>query len=94
LPRTNDGGPAKQIDEIRQPVASRFRIYGQTPGSAVFIDTNILIYSSFPGTPFYESARARLSQLESDGNLWQKSETTAPSRSRLGKTLILESRDR
>lgn len=38
-----------------------------TPGSAVFIDTNILIYSSFPGTPFYDAARARLSGLESDG---------------------------
>jgi predicted nucleic acid-binding protein len=40
-----------------------------TPGSAVFIDTNILIYSSFPGTPFYHAARARLSELESDAML-------------------------
>ncbi len=36
-----------------------------TPGSAVFLDTNILVYSSFPGGPFYDAARARLSELES-----------------------------
>lgn len=41
-----------------------------TPGSAVFIDTNILIYSSFPGSPFYDAARARLSGLESNGVLF------------------------
>ncbi len=41
-----------------------------TPGSAVFLDTNILVYASFPGTPFYDAARARLSQLESDGVLF------------------------
>jgi predicted nucleic acid-binding protein len=41
-----------------------------TPGSTVFIDTNILIYSSFPGTPFYDAARVRLSGLESDGMLF------------------------
>jgi predicted nucleic acid-binding protein len=41
-----------------------------TPGSTVFIDTNILIYSSFPGAPFYDAARARLSGLESDGILF------------------------
>ena len=38
-----------------------------TPGSAVFLDTNILVYASFPGTPFYDAARARLKELESDG---------------------------
>ena len=38
-----------------------------TPGSAVFLDTNILVYSSFPGAPFYDAARARLSGLESNG---------------------------
>jgi predicted nucleic acid-binding protein len=37
-----------------------------TPGSAVFLDTNILVYSSFPGAPFYDAARARLSELESN----------------------------
>jgi len=37
------------------------------PGSPVFLDTNILIYASFPGAPFYDAARARLSELESDG---------------------------
>jgi predicted nucleic acid-binding protein len=41
-----------------------------TPGSAVFLDTNILVYASFPGTPFYDAARARLSELESDGALF------------------------
>jgi len=41
-----------------------------TSGSTVFIDTNILIYSSFPGAPFYDAARARLSGLESDGILF------------------------
>lgn len=41
-----------------------------TPGSIVFVDTNILIYSSFPGTPFYGAARARLSGLESNGMLF------------------------
>lgn len=38
-----------------------------TPGSAVFLDTNILVYASFPGTPFYDAARARLSEFESHG---------------------------
>jgi predicted nucleic acid-binding protein len=38
-----------------------------TPGSPVFLDTNILVYSSFPGAPFYDAARARLSELESNG---------------------------
>lgn len=41
-----------------------------TPGSAVFLDTNILIYASFPGTPFHGAARSRLSELESDGVLF------------------------
>jgi len=35
-----------------------------TPGSAVFPDTNILIYSSFPGAPFHDTARERLGELE------------------------------
>jgi predicted nucleic acid-binding protein len=38
-----------------------------TAGSAVFIDTNILVYASFPGSPFHHAARSRLSQIESDG---------------------------
>jgi predicted nucleic acid-binding protein len=29
-----------------------------TPGSAVFLDTNILVYASFRGMPFYDAARA------------------------------------
>lgn len=41
-----------------------------TPDSTVFIDTNILIYLSFPGTPLYDAARARLSGLESEGTLF------------------------
>ena len=36
-----------------------------TPGSAVFIDTNILVYASFPGALSYNAARARLSEPES-----------------------------
>jgi len=39
-----------------------------TLGSAVFLDTNILVYASFPGTPFYEAARTRLNQLEDNGD--------------------------
>ena len=38
-----------------------------TTGSAVFLDTNILVYASFPGTPFHDAARLRLSELERDG---------------------------
>ena len=38
-----------------------------TPGSAVFLDTNVLVYASFPGTLFYDAARARLGELERDG---------------------------
>ena len=41
-----------------------------TPGSAVFVDTNILVYASFPGTQFYDGAGARLTELESDGVLF------------------------
>ena len=41
-----------------------------TPGSAVFLDTNILVFSSFPGAPFYDAARARLSELEGNGALF------------------------
>jgi len=41
-----------------------------TRGSAVFFDTNILVYASFPGAPFHDAARARLSELESYGVLF------------------------
>lgn len=42
-----------------------------TAGSAVFVDTNILVYSSFPGTPFHAAARTRLNELETNGAiLW------------------------
>jgi predicted nucleic acid-binding protein len=42
-----------------------------TAGSAVFLDTNILVYASFPGTSFHIAARARLSELETSGAiLW------------------------
>lgn len=42
-----------------------------TAGSAVFLDTNILVYASFAGTPFHTAARARLSELETNGTiLW------------------------
>jgi predicted nucleic acid-binding protein len=36
-----------------------------TPGSAIFLDTNILIYASFPESIFHIVARTRLSELES-----------------------------
>jgi predicted nucleic acid-binding protein len=38
-----------------------------TPGNAIFLDTNILVYASFPGTPFHDAARAWLGELERDG---------------------------
>jgi predicted nucleic acid-binding protein len=38
-----------------------------TLDSAVFLDTNVLVYASFPGTPFHALARSRLSELERDG---------------------------
>lgn len=38
-----------------------------TPGSFVFLDTNILIYASFSAAPFHQAARSRLSELEADG---------------------------
>ena len=39
--------------------------------SAVFIDTNILIYSSFSSAPLHGDARHRLKELESSGaSLW------------------------
>jgi predicted nucleic acid-binding protein len=42
-----------------------------TAGSAVFLDTNILVYASFPGMTFHNAARARLSELEGNGAiLW------------------------
>jgi predicted nucleic acid-binding protein len=42
-----------------------------TAGSAVFLDTNILVYASFPGSPFYAAARTRLNEVESNGAaLW------------------------
>src|SRR5580658_2142698 len=49
-----------------------------TSGSAVFIDTNILVYASFPGTPFYYAARARLGGLERDGVLFWTSRQVLP----------------
>jgi predicted nucleic acid-binding protein len=42
-----------------------------TAGNAVFLDTNILVYASFPGTALHAAARARLGELETDGAvLW------------------------
>jgi predicted nucleic acid-binding protein len=41
-----------------------------TAGSAVFLDTNILVYASFPGTPLHAAARVRLSELESIGAIF------------------------
>jgi predicted nucleic acid-binding protein len=39
--------------------------------SAVFIDTNVLIYSSFSSAPLHAEARRRLRELESSGaKLW------------------------
>jgi predicted nucleic acid-binding protein len=38
-----------------------------TAGSAVFLDTNILVYASLPGTIFHAAARARLVELENIG---------------------------
>ena len=35
-------------------------------GSAVFLDTNVLVYASFPQSPFHGAARMRLKTLESD----------------------------
>jgi predicted nucleic acid-binding protein len=42
----------------------------QTRRSAVFLDTNILVYASFPEAPFHLAARSRLTELESDGVLF------------------------
>ena len=47
-----------------------------TPGRAVFLDTNILVYASFTGTPFYDAARARLSDLERAGTVFWTSRQT------------------
>lgn len=44
-----------------------------TAGSAVFIDTNILIYASFPSAPFHQAAVSRLSKFEGDGVVFWKS---------------------
>jgi predicted nucleic acid-binding protein len=42
-----------------------------TAGSAVFLDTNILVYASLRGTDFHAAARARLIELENKGAiLW------------------------
>jgi virulence-associated protein VagC len=38
-----------------------------TAGNAVFVDTNILVYASFPGAPFHAAARARLNELDATG---------------------------
>jgi hypothetical protein len=51
-----------------------------TPGSAVFLDTNILVFSSFPGAPFYDAARARLSELEGNGALFWTNRQVLPMR--------------
>jgi len=37
------------------------------PGSAVFLDTNILICASYPTAPFHQAARSRLNELETGG---------------------------
>jgi predicted nucleic acid-binding protein len=34
-----------------------------TPGSAVFLDTNILVYAAFPSLPLHAAAVARLAEL-------------------------------
>ena len=42
-----------------------------TQGSAVFVDTNLLIYATFPSSPFHPAARIRLTDLERQGTvLW------------------------
>jgi predicted nucleic acid-binding protein len=41
-----------------------------TAGSAVFVDTNILVYASFSESPFHDAARTRLNELERDGALF------------------------
>ncbi len=42
-----------------------------TAGNAVFVDTNILVCASFPGSPFHAAARARLNELDANGAvLW------------------------
>jgi predicted nucleic acid-binding protein len=42
-----------------------------TAGSAVFLDTNILVYASLRGADFHAAARARLIELENNGAiLW------------------------
>ena len=42
-----------------------------TAGNAVLVDTNILVYASFPGAPFHAAARARLNELDATGAvLW------------------------
>jgi predicted nucleic acid-binding protein len=42
-----------------------------TAGNAVFVDTNILVYATFPGAPFHAAARARLNELDANGAvLW------------------------
>ena len=44
---------------------------GPTAGSAVFLDTNILVFASFSGTLFHAAACSRLSELENIGTvLW------------------------
>jgi predicted nucleic acid-binding protein len=41
-----------------------------TINNAVFVDTNILVYASFPSAPLHEAARARLSEFENEGALF------------------------
>jgi predicted nucleic acid-binding protein len=38
-----------------------------TPGSPVFLDTNILIYASFPSAQLHDAARLRLKEFEIEG---------------------------
>ena len=47
-----------------------------TPGSAVFVDTNILIYANVPASPFCTQARKRLTEMEAAGvDLWISRQT-------------------
>jgi len=42
-----------------------------TAGNVVFVDTNVLVFASFPGAPLHAAARARLTELDANGAvLW------------------------
>ena len=46
------------------------------PDSAVFVDTNILIYANVPASPFCSQARKRLTEMEAEGvELWISRQT-------------------